>query len=87
MSGKLNVQGPSQKRTQLVQKSSQPLARRRAKGLTHSLKLNPEQKAGSTRKVTKAAQSPLARDRKCMAPKNGKLPQSSDDTLMARHPD
>lgn len=63
--GKLNVQGPSQKKAQLVQKSSHALARRRPKGLTHSLKLNPEQKAASTRKVIKAAQSSSARGRKC----------------------
>ena len=63
--GKLNVQSPSQKKAQRVQKSSQPLARRRPKGITNSLKLNTYQKAGSTRKVTKAAQSSSARGRKC----------------------
>ena len=80
---KLNVQGPSQKRAQRVQKSSQPMARSKAKGRTRSRKLN----LVSTRKVTRAAQSPLARDRRCsmtghrlcrgIAPENGKLPQSS----------
>ena len=85
---KMNVQGPPQKRAQLVQKSSQPLARRKPNGFTHSHKFSPEQKAGSTRKVIKVAQSSLARGRKCtetghrlcrgIAPGNGKLSQSLD---------